>query len=151
MKRKILLSAVVIISLFFFLTFLFYFFSEKKEILRKNVWNVTDSLLENNPERAEGYLIKYKKDNFDLVKYIFSDPEKASNFLKEFLDKVEGKTFTTQSSIEVDGYSGFRGISLKPEGIFGIIVKKDNFVIVASGKKEENLIKLIKWFIRKKF
>jgi len=151
MKRKTLFSAIVIIFLFFFLTPLFYYFSERKEILRKNAWDIPESaLIENKPQKGEGYLIKYKGKNFDLVKYIFSDSKKASDFLKEILGQ-EGVIFKNRGPIEIDSYSGLKGISLKTEGIYIIILRKDNFIVGGNGKNEENLIKVIKWFIRKKF
>jgi len=159
MKRKILLLLIIFL-IFFILTFSFYYFNKRKKIVHKEVLtDFSKSLAKNNPEKLENYLIKYKGEDIILAKYIFSDDNEAKDFFEEFLNKLneqnreqelrgEEQSFVNQTQIEVDRYSGLKGNFLKPEERFGIIIRKDTFVIISSSKEENNLDEVIKWFIK---
>lgn len=163
-ERITQLLKLLFLVILIFISLSFYLFLTQKRIVSKEViTDFTQSPIENKPERMESYIIKYRNNEDYLIhKYIFSDSKKAEGFFEEFLNKLneqnreqelrgEEKSFIDQTQIEFNGYSGFKGKILKPEKRFGIIIRKDNFVIISSSKDEKNLNKVIKWFIKRNF
>jgi hypothetical protein len=162
MKRKILFS-FIIIFLFFSLTFSFYYFTERKEILKKEVsTNLSQALVINKPEKMESYQVRYKGKDIFIYKYVFPNQNVANSFFGEFLNNLkeqnkqqqlrkEEEIFINQTQMEIDGYSGIKGVFLKPEKRFSVIIGKDNFVIISNSANENSLNKVIKWFIKKQF
>ena len=132
----ILASTVVIYS----------YFTNGITIVRKDV--ITDfsgTSVVNKPESEEDYLIKYKNENFSISKFIFLNSNVASSFYDEFLSAAN-ESYTNEESINIKEYFGLIVKSLEIERA-GIIIKKNNIVIIATGKEKESLIKVVEWFI----
>lgn len=144
MKVKIVFVITAIISA---LIFLVYFQYTTPKVIRKEVLtNFTGVRIVNTPDREEDYLIKYNNREFYLSRFIFSDEEISSNFYDEFLSSV--KNYTSEDHIQVWDYFGL-ALKFSGQERNGVILRKDNIVIIASGEEKDGLMKVVEWFVKK--
>lgn len=155
MMRRIFIGGIALIVLVLF-SFIFYWrYSQEKIIIEKEE-TFTSFEGEIKPNFGKSYTIRYQSKDFNesyfVQKAVFQDSITADDFLKTFLAKVSD-FISNCTPIEIDGFEGKMCIMLSvdsksPLG-YGVIIKKDNILIMASGPNKDNLLKVVTWFTKK--
>lgn len=144
--KKIKTPLLVFLSLCFTII-LFYFFQERKiKIVKEMIQtDFSKAALPYTPIKSEYFLINYRKKNFNLYRYTFSDNETLENSLKLFPLTTN---IVNQEEFNFNEYTGFLyQTKVDTSEVYSVFLRKENLVIIGIGENEKNLIKVIKWFL----
>jgi len=130
-------------------------FTPSKKIVVEKEETLTSFIGEIKPNSAKSYTVRYQFKDFNetylIQKLIFQDSVAVDDFAKIFLTKMSDFT-STSTSIEIDSFEGEEFITLSvdsksPLG-YGMVIKKDNILITASGRNRDNLLNVVTWFTK---
>jgi hypothetical protein len=152
-KKKFLIFLIIV--LFFIGIFLIiYLWRGRPKLERKEI--ITDfsqSILPEEIRPIEGrhYYFKYKNETLYIAKFLFSSEERKDRFFEYYLTGDEkiypGKIERTNITLD-----GFLGVKIKVKVLpfkTAYLLKNGNAVLIANGENEDNLHKVILWFLKK--
>ena len=149
MEKKIkilILSIILILILIGIGLFIWWYGFSPKVISRETIRDFSESSLETIPKSAEGYQIRYKNSLIHLNKVTFTDSLRAEEFFDEYREKIVKDYGKEEGDIILDNY---KGIMFLAEKNYGVLLKKQENVIIAWGPELEKVKSAIEWFFKK--
>jgi flagellar basal body-associated protein FliL len=157
MKKKKIFIIIFSIPIFIFLVFTFSIFFWKGRVEIKKEETITDfsnSLIpeEIRPIKETHRYFNYKGERIYICKIIFSDEKKAEDFYK-FMEENEAKIKENKFekvSVNFGNFSGSKFIYHNIQNSqIAFLLRNGEIVIIANGKNEKNLDKIIPWFLKR--
>jgi acylphosphatase len=157
MKKKKIFIIIFLILIFTFLVFTFSIFFWKGRVKIEKEETITDfsnSLIpeEIRPIKETHRYFNYKGERIYICKIIFSDEKKAEDFYK-FIEENEAKIKENKIEKVNVSFGNFSGLKFIYHNIqnsqIAFLLRNGEIVIIANGKNEKNLNKIIPWFLKR--
>jgi acylphosphatase len=157
MEKKKIFILIFLILIFTFLVFTFSLFFWKGRVKIEKEETITDfsnSLIpeEIRPIKETHRYFNYKGERIYICKIIFSDEKKAEDFYK-FIEENEAKIKENKIEKVNVSFENFSGLKFIYHNIqnsqIAFLLRNGEIVIIANGKNEKNLNKIIPWFLKR--
>jgi acylphosphatase len=157
MEKKKIFILIFLILIFTFSVFTFSIFFEKERIKLEREETITDfsnSLIpeEIRPIKETHRYFNYKGERIYICKIIFSDEKRAEDFYK-FMEENEAKIKEIKFekvNVNFENFSGSKYIYHDIQNSrIAFLLRNGEIVIIANGKNEKNLDKIIPWFLKR--
>lgn len=155
--RYSILLIVLLVLIAFPLTF-FYLFNVQANT--ESITLVEEEIISNNEFgtevlSAKSYSVDYShldlKERYFIQKIVFPDENAAKDFIDNYMITYNG-FMKNEETISIENYEGKTFISMSinnREKSFGLLIKNGNSALLSKGLDQENLIKVVEWFIER--
>ncbi|MEM4461189.1 MAG: hypothetical protein QXY70_03585 [Nanopusillaceae archaeon] len=148
--RKLLLLLMFLVVLVIFLLYYFFGLRERIEIVREEEVNSTIDEIGLNyysKKLVVRYISRGYNETYLVETFLFQNENEGKKFMDYFLEKVNS-TISNKEFIKISEFEGnIATLNYRPG--YGLIIRKNNYIIVASGSNKINLIKVVEWVTKR--
>jgi len=131
---------------------LYYVFASREKIKIEREGEINSTIEEINVSYySKKLVLRYISRGFNetyfVETFLFQNEDEGKKFMEYFLEKVSN-SISNKEPIKISDFEGIVA-SLNYQPGYGLIIRKNNYVIIASGPNKSNLIKVVEWIIKR--
>ncbi|MEM5875632.1 MAG: hypothetical protein QXW01_03695 [Candidatus Aenigmatarchaeota archaeon] len=148
--RRLLVLLILFLVLTIFLLYYVFGLREKIEIIREEEVNSTIEEIGLNyysKKLVVRYISRGYNETYLVETFLFQNENEGKKFMDYFLEKVNS-TISNKEFIKISEFEGNIATLNYIPG-YGLIIRKNNYVIIASGSNKINLIRVVEWITKR--